>query len=302
MKNTIIAQYTNGNYTVQILSDGTKIRITDNKEFIGTFPESIDCKITNYCDMGCLYCHEKSNTLGHHADLNVLLEIIKDLPAGVELAIGGGNPLSHPNLTTFLYTLTSKGIIANITINQGHLIRYKDLIADLIENKLVYGIGISITNSNLDAIIPIMKLSSNVVFHIIAGINNINIIDELCKLDYCKILILGYKTFGLGIKKKKKKVDENLAVWKAKLRSYITKCTISFDNLAIEQLDVKSILTKESWDKFYMGDDFCYTMYIDAVNQHYAPTSRDDKRTSFSSMGLLEYFDSRNLYTCTDTE
>ena len=39
-----------------------------------------------------------------------------------------------------------------------------------------------------------------------------------------------------------------------------------------------------------------------AVNKHYAPTSRDDKRASFSSMSLLEYFDSRNLYTCTAPE
>ena len=91
-----IAKYTNGNTVVTILSDGTKIREYEGDPVI-LHPESIDVKITDYCDMGCAYCHESSTTSGSHADLKTLLGIIHDLPAGVELAIGGGNPLSHPD-------------------------------------------------------------------------------------------------------------------------------------------------------------------------------------------------------------
>ena len=39
-----------------------------------------------------------------------------------------------------------------------------------------------------------------------------------------------------------------------------------------------------------MGDDFCFTMYIDAVKQEYAPTSRSKDRISFNDCSLLEYF------------
>lgn len=39
-----------------------------------------------------------------------------------------------------------------------------------------------------------------------------------------------------------------------------------------------------------MGDDFKYTMYIDAVNEQYAPTSRSNDRKLFSELTLLEYF------------
>lgn len=42
-----------------------------------------------------------------------------------------------------------------------------------------------------------------------------------------------------------------------------------------------------------MGDDFSFTMYIDAVEQFYAPTSRSENRTSFKDCSLLEFFKMR---------
>lgn len=60
--------------------------------------------------------------------------------------------------------------------------------------------------------------------------------------------------------------------------------------MGIEQLKVKRLFTDVGWKKFYMGDDFCFTMYIDAVKQQYAPTSRSLGRVSFKQTTLLEYF------------
>jgi hypothetical protein len=51
---------------------------------------------------------------------------------------------------------------------------------------------------------------------------------------------------------------------------------VCFDNLAIEQLDVKKILfnnNEDGWNQFYMGDDGTHTMYIDAVAGKYAKNS-----------------------------
>ena len=82
----------NGNLHTTIYDDGTKVR-----EFEGTpnpeFPESIDVKITNYCDLACAYCHENSTKEGEHAFLSDLLPLFVDLPQGTELAIGGTNHL-----------------------------------------------------------------------------------------------------------------------------------------------------------------------------------------------------------------
>ena len=48
--------YKNGNYIVTILSDGTKIRRTEDNEFIPSFSENIDCKLTDKCREMCNFC------------------------------------------------------------------------------------------------------------------------------------------------------------------------------------------------------------------------------------------------------
>ena len=293
----ILNKYRNGDYDFTIYSDGTLVRETNIENPKVVHPSSIDVKITDYCDMGCAYCHESSTKKGIHGDLNKLLEVITELPAGVELAIGGGNPLSHPNLIEFLQVLKSKGIIANLTVNQGHLKTFQEMITYLIKDELVKGIGISITSNNFNYIKPLLEITDNIVYHIIAGVNKAEVIEKLIELGNCKVLVLGYKLFGFGVKFHSKEVDAELKRWYKRLPNFIGKCTLSFDNLAIEQLKVKRLFTYEGWNKFYMGDDFSFTMYIDAVKQEYAPTSRSNKRKSFTECSLLEYFSSRKCQT-----
>lgn len=56
--------YTNGNYRVSIdLMTGTKIRKNDLDFFEPEYPESMDVKITNCCDMGCKFCLKPSAKL-----------------------------------------------------------------------------------------------------------------------------------------------------------------------------------------------------------------------------------------------
>lgn len=295
----ILAHYINGNVSVSLYSDGTKER---TYEGIPTpvHPESIDVKITDYCDAGCSYCHEKSTTLGQHADLAALAATLAPLPAGVELALGGGNPLSHPGLLPFLECLKSQGIVVNMTINQKHLKQYKELILKLIHDDLIKGVGISYSASfYIPDIIPILQATDNVVFHVIMGINKVEVVEELHKLcssegKTCKILVLGYKNYGFGLNYylKNKSIEANKYHWYTHLAKYFDAddLVLSFDNLAISQLNLSRYFTKEAWNKFYMGDDFVFTQYIDGVKQQYAPSSTSDDRVSFSDCSLLEYF------------
>ncbi len=294
----ILYKYINGNTTVTILQDGTKIREYEDTPII-EHPESMDIKITNYCDLGCGYCHENSTVEGKHADLEKLKEVLSVLPGGIELAIGGGNPLSHPDLKEFLIWCKEKQFIPNIAVNQGHLEEFAYELTRLIHDDLVYGIGISITQKNLYWVKSLAKITDNLVFHVIAGIIAKEQLEELIEIPNCKILILGYKFFGRGIKYHSEKIDSKIKELYQDLPNYVSKCTLSFDNLAIEQLNVKRLFTKEGWSKFYMGDDFTFTMYIDAVNQEYAPTSRSNERKSFKDYNLIEYFKTRNLELCT---
>ena len=120
----------------------------------------------------------------------------------------------------------------------------------------------------------------------------------LDRRHYRKILVLGFKQFGRGasytlpdLDKTKEVVERILARQKGLFTGEVRK-VIAFDNLAIEQLGIKSLLPKEEWDTFYQGDEFTASMYVDAVEETVAPTSRTPKeeRTSWNQTTLLKYF------------
>lgn len=285
-------QYSNGNTSVSILDDGTKIREWEG-DAKPHHPESIDVKITNYCDLGCQFCHESSTVEGKHGDLSLLIDKLRGLPPGIELAIGGGNPLSHPHLIRCLRDLRSHGWIPNLTINQGHLKTYYDEIETIINDGLVGGIGISLTSNNWKWVDKIMRLDSHVVFHVIMGIHPPQIIEELVKKwgEKTKILILGYKQWGFGKEYFSSEVKTGILHWNWWLPRYMKMCTLSFDNLAIEQLDLKRLFTDEEWSEFYMGDDGTFTMYVDTVKGEWAPTSRSPQKDRKSwEISLSDYW------------
>ncbi len=289
VKSEILAKYQNGNTVVSIYEDGTKIREYEDYP-VPFFPESIDIKITNYCDMGCQFCHESSTIKGKHADLEKLKAVLGSLPAGVELALGGGNPLDHPDLMDFLIWCQVRGLICNMTVNQRHLSKHFATIETLLEENLIKGLGISINGHNFDKIKELKSLSNNIVYHVIAGVHGVDILNTLYEIGNCKVLILGFKKFGRGTFYYDKIVENNIIKWKDSINNYLGKFLISFDNLALFQLNIKSHIDPEVWKNCYMGDDFTFTMYIDAVKQEYAPTSRSERRVSFNDMSLFEYF------------
>ena len=43
-------------------------------------------------------------------------------------------------------------------------------------------------------------------------------------------------------------------------------------------LEIKNILTKNEWERFYQGDDGTHTMYVDLVKKQFAKTSTSTKR------------------------
>ena len=212
---------------------------------------------------------------------------------------GGGNPLSHPNIYDFLVWVKQKGIITNITINQKHVKSDFNLIKKLIEEDLVKGVGISYTSSSyLPDIAEVMKLTDNLVFHIIMGVNKLDDINQLMNFcdkqnKKCKILVLGYKEYGFGLNYylKNKKIEDVKYSWYTGLANFFNKdLVLSFDNLALKQLDLKRFFTEESWNSFFMGDDGVYTMYIDAVSQTFAKSSTSNNRKSFDDIKLLDFF------------
>ena len=330
----VLGRYINGNHSVTLWADGSKHRATghwedrkkqfpffkrmkatileaihrkpteyawvkdDQDHLYFDFPENFDIKITDQCDGGCAYCHENSTVNGKHGDLRGMEAVFRSLHRGTEAAIGGGNALAHPDLMWLLNVLKEQGVVANITVNQRHLQKYREMLLQLVNDKLVHGIGVSLTDSaNQDDLKIVEELGKNVVIHVIAGIFSEK---DIPFVKGRKMLILGYKDLRRGhsllehhsedIKAKIQWLKEYLPTLKDETK------LISFDCLGIEQIDPKTVL-KLSDDEFnylYQGSDTdvfdseghiaCSTMYIDVPNMTVArmSTASLDKRFPFT--------------------
>ena len=285
--------YRNGNYIVCIMNDGTKIRKTDYDEFIPSFAENCDVKITSKCSIGCPFCYEGCTMDGKHADL-FKYPFINSLHPYTEMALNG-NDMDHPDLEKFLAFLKEKKVFTNITVQQNQFLNNIDKLREYSESKLIYGIGVSYSHYDEDFISKVKEFP-NAVLHTINGILTTGDLNRL-KGNGLKMLVLGYKSLQRG---KTYKETHSFST------RYHQKCLydrlpmiidenwfklISFDNLAIEQLDVKRLLSDDKWEEFYMGDDGRYTFYIDMVAGKFAKNSLSQERYDIGDKTVDEMFD-----------
>ncbi len=290
-----IIKYDNGNCHVSINTDtGTKTREWEG-EPKPEFPESVDLKITDMCDKGCAYCHESSSPDGDHARAGTVQRLIDGLPPGVEIAIGGGNAITRPDLQGLLWRLRARGLIANITVHIEHACQDWLRLKVLREENFLKGVGLSAAGNFsglIEQVVPSL-IDSNTVLHFVAGVDSVQNLRTATYHDY-KILILGYKQRGRGKDYYGEKVENNLHAWRYFLPSLLRmkNLTISFDNLALEQLDVKSRIPADAWRDSYMGDDGQFSMFVDAVKMEYAKSSSEDIRLPLGGMTIREAFGS----------
>lgn len=288
----ILTRYKNGNYQVTILDDGTKIRENDLDFFDADRPESIDLTVTYKCGMGCPYCYQGCTKGGTTCDFDD--PIVDTFPEGLEVAIGASGGVFGDNVhkfESFLKRLKDKKCIPNITVNQYHFIKNKLIIKKWISENLVYGVGVSISSDlkNFNGLSKVMQeflkdgLNNNIVIHTIAGIHTVEHFKTISgiyktKDKKPKVLILGYKNIGRGenygdsfgeiIKNNIDDIKQNIVPIGASLFE-----VLSFDNPAIDQLELKKTVPKEVWDIHYLGDDGTSTFYVDLVKQTFSVSS-----------------------------
>lgn len=276
--------YKNGNYIVKInIENGTKIRETEENEFIPSFAENCDVKITDKCDGGCPFCYEGCTPNGRHGDI-LNYKFLNTLHPYTELAING-NDLSHPDLVQFMYKMKEKRIILNMTVNQIHFERHFDTIKEWINEGLIYGLGVSLKEPT-DEFIRMITQFPNAVIHVINGVVSVRDLSYLAGHNL-KILILGYKNLRRGVNYYEEN-DETVNAFQEDLNRYLFPeiikngwfKVVSFDNLAIKQLHVQENMPEDQWEEFYMGDDGNYTFYIDMVDSTFGKNSLATERYS----------------------
>lgn len=315
-------KYINGNYFVMSRRNGSKVKraLRFNEDLWAEFPDSIDLKITNACSIGCRYCHESSVAGAKKFNLEKTIEVLDKLPkCGIEVAVGGGDIFDKncmEDAEKLVEWLKDNKFQPRITLNYKSLQREFD--GDPISSYNIVGycdeaVGVSIDKMPaVDEVFKSVCRLDRVVFHIIAGIFPVDDIMKLYEEAYnsvyidkpVRILILGYKQFGRAAG-----TSVDLENWKKGIKKLIFEIrtgkisipdpgiVIGFDNLALEQLDIESSLLPDEWNNLFCGCDFTSSMYVDAVEETFGPTSRSplDERVSWNSTSIVEYFKENHL-------
>lgn len=289
-----IATYKNGNTITTIYNDGTKTHFTKDDEFDFAFSECHDISISRCCDNGCEFCYYDCSPTGKHGELTGW-NFFDTMRPYTEIAINIQRPMPN-TLLTFIYKMFRKNIIVNITINQNHFMDedFWDRINYWIELGYIKGIGISLTDPTQDGFIEKVKQYPNAVVHVVAGILNPEDLTPLMGRGL-KLLILGYKTTGRGsdyLCNNHQMISDNIFWLSSALDEVIDGFeVVSFDNLALDQLNVKSKVSKEEWDMMYAGEDGTNTFAIDLVDGTFSRNSMSQIKYTIGDKTIDEMFE-----------
>lgn len=291
-------KYRNGNAVVTLdLRDGTRIiEYPDNEPLTLQTPLNIDIRVSTQCPYGynvetqkstCAFCHESALVSGVECHYGVLQQVLMDakLPRGTEIALGVNEVTD--DLIQFVKNLYRIGLVVNITMNERYILQYGDIG---LKQMLPYVFGLGISYRSLQGCLLLPDWISDyphTVIHVINGINDFDDIKEL-GVKYHKLLVLGEKDFGFNRGKVDLSTEEHKQ-WKSNIMQ-LTEIfdIVSFDNLGLQQLEIRGKITDEEYKSFYQGE---HSMYINAVEQYFAPSSRTRNNIKcFSETDLRSYF------------
>ena len=291
-------KYTNGNASVWLdLRDGTRIiEYPDNEPLTLETPLNIDIRVSTQCPYGyntvtqkstCVFCHESAIVNGQECHYGVLQQVLIDanLPRGTEIALGV-NEVTR-DLIQFVKNLWKLGLVVNITMNERYILQYGDTG---LKQMLPYVFGLGISYRSLQGCLSLPDWIAeypHTVIHVINGIDDFDDVKEL-GIKYRKLLVLGEKDFGFNRGKVNLNTEQHKQ-WKSNIMQ-LTKIfdIVSFDNLGLQQLEIRGKITDEEYKSFYQGE---HSMYINAVEQYFAPSSRTRNNIKrFDETDLRSYF------------
>ena len=95
--------------------------LEDNPAF-APVPELADISISNKCSKGCAFCYKDSTPEGKVMSLEEYCQVLDGIYSPeygtiFQVAIGGGEPLEHPNFVEIVDETVKRGIVLNFTTN-----------------------------------------------------------------------------------------------------------------------------------------------------------------------------------------
>lgn len=277
-----------GYWVIFSRDNGTKTRffmdIDEHNEITcSSIPELVDISITDYCDSNCQFCYRDSSLKGRHAELNYIKSLSYMLYENevFEVALGGGEPTSHPYFIDILKTFNTKNITVNFTTRNVEWLKN-----DIYRNKVLSEIGgfaYSVKNEYDVRIfgflvnkydIPKHKVSIQIVEGTIIEKTFQNILKE-CVYHGLGIVILGFKTTGRGMKyleSNNKKFDFNYLDILMNFNKKNNLIRVGIDTVFATKY--QNDLKENKIDKeLYTLEEGKFSCFIDATKKQIGPSS-----------------------------
>ena len=265
----------------------------DDNPLFAPVPELADISISNRCSKGCSFCYKDSTPNGKVMRVEEYCQVLDSLCSAeygtvFQVAIGGGEPLEHPDFLRIVDETVKRGIVLNFTTN-GLLLTKETL--DAIKGKVG---AMAISASSLSDLMRIRSAVDcadglKVNIHYILSKESIMEATEMVKGAYNKLLkginavvFLTYKPAGRGTNNLLLRESEDFDSFINAVKTPIISCKIGFDACFVPMLIRGKAVRNEMVDVCEGG---FFSVYIDE-NMRVSPCSFSGSRDSYS---LREY-------------
>ena len=244
-------------------------------------PLLVDLKITNWCDKGCNFCYQDSTPDGIEGDAKKISNILYHLAEGgvFEVAIGGGEPTSHPKFVEILEYCHSHYITPNFTTKSLKWMEDKEILKAVQE--FCGGFAYSPSNSNdIKAFIEALKnfnfkrgWQANQSIHLIPELLTPEEFEEMLRKAhsyYLSVTLLGLKNVGRG--ESSKILNPSWVETILALRADFNCPSLSVDTDLARRYP-EGIAKINPNKTMWFTEEGGRSMYIDAVTSRFAPSS-----------------------------
>lgn len=252
-------------------------------------PELADISISNRCHRGCNFCYRDSTPNGSLMSLEDYCAVLDSMNSPefgnvFQVALGGGEPLEHPDFIDIIDETVKRGIVPNFTTN-GLLLT--ESLFDNIRGK-VGALAISVTDiEEIKSLVDTIGLCTEVKvnLHYILSRRSISQAVDIVngKYDYLlssinAIIFLTYKPAGRGVMSDVLIPGYELSEFLSSIEHPRTACKVGFDACF-----VPSILSRDQ--KLINYVDFCeggfFSVYINE-RKEVSPCSFSNGRDAYS--------------------
>ena len=289
----VLSKRDGDNWVLYNKNSGSEFSFSFNGDIdkVSTFPTLVDLKITDYCEHNCYHCYMGSSKEGLHSNEVIsYIEGLKDVGVGT-VAIGGGNPLLHPNIKDIVEYASSR-MVTCITCNtvktEKEFDTLKDVMrfADSVAVTCNSGWEVANTIAPFKAIKNIYHTKSKIYLQGILEMFSENgfkdYLEAAKAVGIINITLLGYKPVGRASNREK---DDVTYDWIEIAKKYNIHLGIDADIAK----RYKSLIDKHGIDKKYITEEGNRSMFVDAVTQKAYKDSYSSEKTNGISLQRTGY-------------